>query len=377
MMGVARRAAAQPLLVDGVIAVLLTVIAQAQAAANVSLVDRGLLLVMTGVVAVRRRAPLFTALTVAGAAALMAITPQQPSVFGEYLALILAAYTVAERRSIRFAVVGGLAMVGGVIVHDLASPDYDTASAIAGDLVVPVLIWGLGRVVHFQNARADRAQVLLQQLEHDQADLARRAVAAERAHLARELHDIVTHSLSVVVIQSQGAQRVLDGPEPQVRRSLADIETAGRTALTEMRRLLGLLREDELTHAVGPGLADISDLLAQVRAAGLTVQFTESGAAGRVDPAVELSVYRVVQEAMTNALKYAPGSTVTVRIDHDTDSIDVHVLNDGAGPPSPRAGGHGLLGMRERVSLYGGTLEVGALENGGFGVRARLPLREA
>lgn len=295
---------AKPMLVDAAIAVVLTAIAQGQAGSAVSMTDRFLLFVVTGTVAFRRRAPLLTSLVVAGAVALMAVTPQQPSVFGEYLALMLTAYTVAERCRLRLAILGGLAMVAGVVVHDLASPDYDSASAIAGDLIIPVLIWGLGRIVYHQYRRVDRSQELLDQLEQDRAKLAHLAVTAERARLARELHDVVTHSVSVVVIQAQGAQRVLDATQPDVRQALTDIETAGRTALTEMRRLLGLLRDDE-PQSPQPGLADLPALLAQVRGAGLAVRFTESGEPAELGAEVELSAYRIVQEALTNALKHA------------------------------------------------------------------------
>ena len=362
------------MLVDGLVAAVLSAMAQIQAGSVVSIVDRVLLFVVTGVVVWRRRVPLVTALVVAGAVALMAVTPQQPSVFGEYLALMLAAYTVAERRGIWVAALGGLAMVAGVIAHDLASPDYNTAGAIAGDLIVPVLIWGLGRIVNFQYWRADRSEVLLEQLEQDQAELAGRAVAAERAHLARELHDVVTHSVSVVVIQAQGAQRVLDGDQPEIRQSLADIESAGRTALTEMRRLLGLLR-DEAQQMQQPGRAELPTLLTQVRAAGLAVEFSETGTPCALDRGVELSVYRIVQEALTNALKYAPRSLVAVELEHVAGWIEIRIADNGASAGSDRQGGHGLLGMRERVSLYGGTLEAGSLPDGGFRLHARLPVK--
>jgi signal transduction histidine kinase len=368
-----RRLVARPLLVDAGIGVMLSVMAQAQAGASTSVEDRVLLVVVTGVVVWRRRAPFATSLVVAGAVAVMALTPQQPSVFGEYLALMLVAYTVAERCDLVPAVIGGLAMVAGVIVHDIASTDYDSASAIAGDLVVPVLIWGVGRIVHHQFWRADRSRILLEQLEQDQAELAERAVAAERSHLARELHDVVTHSLSVVVIQAQGAQRVLAGDQPDVRQSLIDIESAGRTALTEMRRLLGLLREDQ--KAGPPGLAELPALFAQVRAAGLTVRFSESGLRCPLDPDVELSIYRIVQESLTNALKYAPRSSVDVTLERGAEESQVRITDNGTGTASGQTDGRGLNGMRERVASLGGSLEAGPLPAGGFRLQARLPTR--
>jgi signal transduction histidine kinase len=372
MIAEARRLVASPVLLDSGIGVVLSVMAQAQAGTATSVIDRVLLVVVTGVVVWRRRAPFVTSLVVAGAVAVMALTPQQPSVFGEYLALMLVAYTVAERCDLGPAIIGGLAMVAGVIVHDIASPDYDSASAIAGDLVVPVLIWGVGRIVHYQYWRADRSQILLEQLEQDQAELAERAVAAERSHLARELHDVVTHSLSVVVIQAQGARRVLDGDQPDVRQSLVDIESAGRTALTEMRRLLGLLREDD-QHAQPPGLAELPALFTQVRAAGLSVRFTESGPRCPLAPDVELSVYRIVQESLTNALKYAPRSSVDVTFERGPEEIELRITDNGTSAGSERTDGRGLNGMHERVARFGGTLEAGPLPAGGFRLHARLP----
>ncbi|MGZ4498624.1 MAG: sensor histidine kinase [Nocardioides sp.] len=366
----ARRLVDRPLVVDGLVAVVLTVLAQGQAGSAVSPVDRVLLLVVTGVVALRRRVPLATALVVAATVAAMALTPQQPSVFGEYLAVMLAAFTLAERCEAAPAVLGGLAMVAGVVAHDLASPGYGSPGAIAGDLVVPVLIWGVGRVVHHQYGRVARSQELVDRLERDSRDLARLAVDAERAHLARELHDVVTHSVSVVVIQAQGAQRVLEG-QPEVRQALADIELSGRTALTEMRRMLGLLRDDQ-QGAARPGLGDLPDLVARVRGAGLHVTYVETGVATALGSGAGLAAYRVVQEALTNALRHSPEAEVTVEVAHEDGAVELRVATDRAGAGAADAGGHGLVGMRERVGVYGGTLEAGPLPEGGFLVRARL-----
>jgi signal transduction histidine kinase len=374
LVAAARRMVDRPWLVDAVIAVLLTAMAQVQAPGSVAVIDRLLLGVATGVVAWRRRAPFVTALVVAATVATMALTPQQPSVFGEYLAVMLTAYTVAERCTLAWAVLGGLAMVGGVVAHDLASPDYSSAGAIGGDLVVPVLIWGVGRIVLVQYRRVDQSQELVAQFERDGMELARLAVDAERQHLARELHDVVTHSVSVVVIQAQGAQRVLDG-QPEVRQSLTDIESAGRTALAEMRRMLGLLRDDD-PHAAGrPGLADVPQLISQVGGAGLRVKFVESGTPLELERGVELALYRVVQEALTNALKYASGAEVTVELRYEAGAVELRIVDAGGDVASGGVGGRGLVGMRERVAVYGGILETGVLPTGGFEVRARLPPR--
>lgn len=373
-----RSAARRPLVQDSVIAAVLTVMAQGQAGWSTSIVDRVLLLVITGSVVVRRLAP-FTVCTVAAAAAAsMALTAQQPSVFGEYLAIMLAGYTIAERRSLSVAAAGGLLLVAGVIAHDAASADYSTPGAMAGDLIIPALVWGVGRIVHVQNRRATRSEALVEQLERDAEALAQVAVGTERVRLARELHDIVTHSVSVVVIQAQGAQRVLQPGQPQVEQALCDIESAGRSALVEMRRLLGLLRDDqqELAENPPPGLGELPELIGRVRAAGLSVAYRVVGEPVELDAGAQLALYRIVQEALTNALKHAASAQVTVEVLFTADEATVEVSDDGPGAVDHRdSSGRGLLGMRERVAAYGGTVKVGSPPEGGFQVSARLPAR--
>jgi signal transduction histidine kinase len=206
-------------------------------------------------------------------------------------------------------------------------------------------------------------------LEHE----ALSAVSDERARMARELHDIVSHNLSVVVVQAAGARA--SGSDSA---ALEKIERSGREALVEMRRLLGVLREED--HAPDampqPGLAQLGQLAANVRAAGLPVALTVNGDVAGLPAAVELSVYRIVQEALTNALKHAGSAAVQVVVDGAADAIEISVIDDGVGAlhngsvPS----GHGLIGMRERVALFGGDLRAGPAGEGGFEVVARLPV---
>ncbi len=373
-----RRAAATPLAVDGAIALVLTVMAQVQAGSGTPLVDRLLLLVITATVTFRRRYPVASTVAVAVAAAAMALTSQQPSVFGEYLAIMLMAYTVAERTRLTVAILAGVLLAGGIVAHDLAAPDLDSVGSIGGDLVTPVLAWGVGRIVHFQNRRTDRAERSVETMERDRDELARLAVQQERRQIARELHDVVAHSVSVVVIQAQGAQRILGGTRPDVGRSLRDIESAGRTALTEMRRLVGLLREedDAAIDEPQPSLAEVPVLMDRVRSAGLAVTLTDNGGPTELGAGAQLSAYRVIQEALTNALKYARDAAVAVQIDRRPDAVDVLITDDGGASESDLQGGRGLLGMRERVSVFGGTLDAGPQPHGGFRVHASLPIRE-
>src|SRR4051794_25205415 len=296
---------------------------QVQAGSGTSIANRLLLLTVTAAVAWRRRAPLLTCVAVSIGVAAMALTDNPISVFGEYFAVLLAAYTVAERCQLLPAVAGGAMLATGIVVHDLASREYDSVGGIVSDILVPVLMWGLGRIVYFQHSRAERSEGLVHQLEADREELARVAVAAERSHLARELHDVVTHSISVVVIQAQGAQRALDPDQPEVRQALQDIERVSRTALTEMRRLLGLLREHAPSgrpaHEPLPGLADLPTLVDQVAKAGLAVQLTDQSDEPDLDPGIALSVYRIVQEALTNTIRYAPGSRVVITLTTEAD----------------------------------------------------------
>jgi signal transduction histidine kinase len=368
-------------LVDAALAVALTALSQAQLPRHETAWVR-LSLLVTLVLAVRRRWPLASTLVLAGGLALQGLASEPPSNFGLYLAVLLASFTVAAERDIRGAVLGGVALAAGIAAHDVNSADYGSAAGMASDLVIPIILWGVGRGVRLQRHRADRAGELVAQLEADQEELARLAVTAERAHLARELHDVVTHSVSVVVIQAQGARRALTGEQPQVTQALADIETAGRSALTEMRRLLGVLRDEEAAGAASraPGLGDLPALVRLVSSAGLAVELTETGTPRPLEPAVELTAYRIVQEALTNALRHAAPATARVTLAWSDGGLAVHVVDTGAGTRpdvAPGVGNRGLLGLHERVTAHGGSLRSGPAADGGHHVAARLPVRLA
>jgi len=370
----ARLVASDRRIVDGAVAAALSVMAQVQLPATAHWWVRTLMLVATAALAWRRQQPLVVAATVAVAVGLMGLATNPPSVFGEYLAVMLAAYTVAERCALPKAVAGLGFLLAGIVGHDWRSPQYSGVSGFVSDSAIPVVIWLVGRAVFVQRSRADRSRELLRQLEAERQELARIAVANERIHLARELHDVVTHSISVVVIQAEGAQRVLGTDHDQVADALRVISSAGRSTLTEMRRLLGLLRDESaLPRAPQPGLADLSHLVSHVRSAGLTVSLATSGSPSTLDPGLDLTVYRIVQEALTNSLKYAGQATATVRLDWHADALELTIVDTGGSAPAPSPDGRGLLGMRERVSAYGGVLETGPAPSGGFRVWCRLP----
>lgn len=366
--------------VDAAIAVALTALTQFQIGASHPAAHAALLLTLT--LAFRRRVPLAVAMLVSAAAAAQGLAANPPSVFGEYVAITLAVYTVAANSVLWRAGLGGLAIAVGIVLHDLPSREYGSAGGIASDLMTPVVFWVVGRAVRLALARARAARTDAEQATARSEQLARDAVEHERRHIARELHDIVTHSLGIVVLQAQGARRVLDDREPTVEEALATIERSGRSALEEMRRLLGLLRDDGERSGLSPQprLAQAGDLVRRVSDAGIPVSLRVEGRPVALESGVELSAYRVLQEALTNSLKHAPGAQAEVTIRYRPSELELEVTDDGAGQRNGSSGagaGRGLLGMRERVDFYGGTLEHGPQPGGGFRVHATFPVRPA
>ena len=217
----------------------------------------------------------------------------------------------------------------------------------------------------------------VQLAERERDVVAREAVVEERARIARELHDAIAHNVSMMVVQAGAERRVLEPDSAPTREVLETIETIGRGALTEMRRLVGMLRSDAADPLTPqPGLDDLGLLVAQVRDAGLPVDLNVEGERRDLPVGIELSAYRIVQEALTNALKHAGNARATVNVRYGGESLELEIVDDGAGGPARAAGGgHGLVGMRERVALYGGRLDAGQSPGGGFAVRVLLPIR--
>jgi signal transduction histidine kinase len=366
--------------VDVTIALVLTVITQVEIGASRPAGHLALLLTLP--LAYRRRYPLAVAFVIATAAAAQGLVHHPPSVFGEYVAITLAIYTVAANCTLAPAIIGGLAILVAIVLHDLASPQYGTAGGIASDLMVPIVFWGVGRAVRHSLARARAARVEAELATAESDARAQEAVADERRHISRELHDIVTHSLGVVVLQAQGAKRALGQREPVVEEALITIEQSGRSALEEMRRLLGLLREEGERTGLSPQprLADADELLRRATDAGLPVRLRIEGEPIALEPGLDLSAYRVLQEALTNSLKHSAGAPTEVTIRYRISELQLDVVNTGP-QADPNANGHiggagrGLIGMRERVSFYDGTLVHGRLPDGGFCVRATFPIR--
>jgi signal transduction histidine kinase len=236
-------------------------------------------------------------------------------------------------------------------------------------------VYGLGRWLRHRRQEVARLANRAAQLERDQEAAARRAVDLERARIAHELHDLVAHSMAVIVLQAQAGRRVVDTNPTAADGALAAIESTGRGAMAELRRLLDVLHLDGEIDDLDPrpGLASLPVLAERVGSAGMPVTIAVEGCARPLPAGVDLSAYRIVQEALTNALRHAGRATANVGVTYGADTIELRISDDGSGTADGQSGGHGLAGMRERVRLFGGTLEAGPGAAGGFCVRAVLP----
>jgi signal transduction histidine kinase len=245
-------------------------------------------------------------------------------------------------------------------------------------IMLCLLPWTVGRILRERGARERAQRESSERLDAEREQRARMAAVSERTRIARELHDVIAHSVSVMVIQAGGARTVMNSEPGRADSSLRSVERAGREALAEMRRLLGALDsgEDPRALAPQPGLADIEDLVSRTRTAGLETELRVQGEPATVSPALDLCAYRIVQEALTNAIKHAGAAHVTVGLRWTYDALELDVCDDGRGPTAVNGSsqGHGIAGMRERTGLHGGVIQTGAGSNGGFTVQARLPL---
>ncbi len=327
----------------------------------------------------RRSLPL-ASLTVmcAGTLAIGVVGAKHQSSFVLLLAILIGTYSLAAHASARNALLG--AVVVGVSTIVLGSVTFEGQTP--ADAVVPIMFlgaaWVVGKEVHHQRQRAGEMAertALIARAHHLEVDA---AVAAERTHIARELHDVVAHAISVMGIQASAARRTLEPGQEAQRAALLDVERLGREALEEMRRMLGVLRapeDGEGTHPL-PDLSQLSALASDARTAGLGVHIDGDVGLHLLPHGVQLTAYRIVQEALTNVRKHAPGSTVRITLTRDSAGLEIAVADDGAGTVGETRPGHGLLGMRERVSLHAGTLDAGPGPECGFVVRARLPVTE-
>jgi signal transduction histidine kinase len=289
---------------------------------------------------------------------------------------VIALYTVAahcERRlSLAAAGATGAALVIPAVGGAVSEPIFVVAM-----YAVFAAAWALGDGLRSRRAYLAEVEARAEHAEREQEERARRAVAEEQARIARELHDVVSHNVSVMVVQAAAGGDVFATHPERAREALASIESTGREALAELRRLLGVVRPAEENPRPGfvpqPGLVRLPELVEQVAAAGLEVELTVAGEPGDLPAGVDLSAYRIVQEALTNTLKHARASKADVTLRYGDASLELEVLDDGSGTGAGGTG-RGIIGMRERAALFGGELLAGPRPSGGFAVRAKLPL---
>ncbi|MGH3458121.1 sensor histidine kinase [Aeromicrobium sp.] len=340
-----------------------------------------LLLLITVPLAWRRRAPtivfVLVLVSVAVQVSLIDGTLSDQPPFQHWIALLVVFYSLGVHAERRRAIIAGALGGGAFVVADLV--DLLTGAGRLEDTVpawfMLAAAYGIGLAMRGERIQSTLLTQRTERLEREREQQARQAVAEERARIARELHDIVAHAISVMVVQAQAGQRVLEGEQASAREALGSIETMGRQSLVEMRRLLGVLRVEDRELALGPypRLADLDVLADRVRHAGLPVEVHVEGEPTSLPPGVDLSGYRIVQEALTNALRHAGPATAKVVVRYRPAEVEVEITDDGRGNAEDREGGHGLVGMRERAALVGGDLESGSENERGYTVRARLP----
>ena len=333
-----------------------------------------------GSLAVRTRAPLVTmAVSLAAAAAYSAIGYPEN---GLPIAAMIALYTVASRTPRRQSLLaaGTVAVVlVGLTVQGAQGLD---AAGLVTNFAVFGIAYATGRYVQVRRAYTEQLELRAAEADQQRRRDAERAVAEERLRIARELHDVVAHAMSVVAVQSGIAAHVIDRRPDEARSMLETINTTSREALDEMRRLLGVLRAEHEAPtadlAPAPSLGDLGPLVSSIESTGVTVQVSVEGERVALSSGVDLAAFRIAQEALTNVVKHAGPAHVEVRIRYGPDELDLEVVDDGRGAASGLesiGGGHGLVGMRERVELYGGSLSTGPSPGGGYRVRARIPYR--
>lgn len=336
------------------------------------------LLVATVALAWRRRTPLLSAaLVMVGVAAQALLTGEAPLSLAVSGPVFIAAYSVAAYGERWDALVGIAMTAAAVAIHDINAPEIQTAQDVDDQwfwwlAILAAWIVGLYARRHRQ-ARA--LEDLAVRLEREREEQARAAAARERARVARELHDVVAHGVGLIALQAGAAQETLDTEPGRARERLAAIEGTARDAAVELRRLLGVLRRDEEApeRAPQPNLGDLERLVEALRAADVTIELRIEGVRQTLPAGVELSAYRIVQEALTNAIKHADPDQVTVVVRYESDELELEITDDGRGKARADEDGFGLTGMRERVALHGGELQAGRNGGTGYVVRARLP----
>lgn len=340
-----------------------------------SAVNIALAIVLGVSVAWRRVHPMLFAPFVYALLAIQTAVVVRPNVYVEILISLIGLYGITayatSRRAVVLSTLGCVAFATVMGSRDTQDPVGEVVTLFVFGAVIMLAGW----VVRRQRTIAEQMRAQRDQAE----DRARAITATERARIARELHDVVAHGMSVVVLQARGGRRMVDAQPERAKQAFDDIGRVAADCLEEMRRLLGILRAEpdaeQAPMAPQPRMGELDALVAQARGSGGRVELAVVGEQRELAPAIELSAYRITQEALTNVLKHAPGSTARIRLGYRPDALSIEVTDDGPGMRGGRTG-HGLIGMRERAELYGGTFDAGNEPGGGFAVRALLPLTE-
>jgi signal transduction histidine kinase len=335
------------------------------------------LLVATLPLVFRRQVPL-AAFVVQIIGALLAF--ETNSVFS-IAACMVGAYTLGVHSRHRWLSVLAVLVASSLIALELGHGELPPVPPALLPFILLIPSWLIGGAIRVPVLRADAMRERALRLEREREAAVAEAAAAERARIARELHDVVAHSVSVMVVQAGAARQVLPQSPEAAGESLMTVEATGREALTELRHLLELLNDegDEPSLAPQPGVDQLEALVGRMTTAGQPVALRTTGTPQHLSPGLDLIVYRIIQEALTNALKYAAGARTEVLLAYGDQDLTVEVLDEGEAPPSAagNGAGRGLIGIRQRVALYGGELEACPRAHHGFAVRARLPLRRA
>jgi signal transduction histidine kinase len=335
-----------------------------------------LAVLMCGALLFRRIAPLATLGAMVGLWVLVySITPVPVLFWGQFVPFLIAVYSVARHGKGWRNIAGAGVAAALLVFFDLRVDVLQYPEEIIFHWAVTAVVWASGRGLSMLEKRAADAATRASEVEAESRMQALQAVADERARIARELHDIVAHSVSVMVVQAGAAEQAADD-EAVVRRALQTIRTTGTAALADMRRVVAMVRapEDDRPLEPQPGMAELPRLIEQARAAGLDANLIVEGDQFDLPEGIDLAVYRIVQEALTNTRRHASARTALVTVRFAADDVEVLVTDDGTGASGDQPAGHGLIGMRERAALYGGRLDATSRPGGGFVVHAVLPV---
>ncbi len=383
-----------PRLVDGVLAVALLLTGIGPAVEKDSLLGIPVAIGLAVPVVFRRANPIGSYAVAVVAGGIQVALDIRP--IATDLAILILLYTLAAYCSRRVSVWGlAVCLAGSAIglvrwIEFGGQPALGSGPDVLGKLTTGAVVlagpalaaWVLGDSMRYRRAYYANLEDRAARLERERDAQARVAAVAERARIARELHDVIAHNVSVMVVQADGASYALATDPAQAKQALAAISATGRQALAEMRRLLGVLRREEegarQARAPQPGIGELGELLDQARTAGLPVSFTVEGVPQPLPGGAALAAYRIVQESLTNTRKHAgPVASASVLLRYSADALELTITDDGRGAPVPDGAGHGLTGMRERVAMFGGSVAAGPRPGGGFEVIATIPLTPA